>query len=753
MAYGHQKGDVSLTENNFKITGMHCAACSSAIERYLGKQDAVEYISVNLSTEKMLVKYDETQLNCDGIVALVEKLGYGCLEQSAADAAALKAKKEEREAADKALRAQMRNAIIAICFAVPLLYVSMFHMMGAPLPPFLDMDQSPHIHALLQLALTIPILICGRSFFTSGFPSLFRLHPNMDSLVAVGTSAAFLFSIYVTVRVFTGSPEYIHSICFESAAIVVAFVMLGKALEARSKKRTGEAIARLTELAPETARVTRNGETIEISAFELVPGDVVTVLPGERFPCDGLISSGESSVDLSMLTGESEPVAVAPGDEVTGASINLDGKIVFTATRTGADTALSQIIRMVEDAQSRKAPIAKLADTVAGFFVPAVIGIAIVASVIWALVGKDFEFVLNIFVSVLVIACPCSLGLATPTAIMAGTGRGAELKILYKSGEALQELSRVATAVLDKTGTVTEGKLSVVEVSPADGFSEEELLRYTASAEKGSIHPIASAIIQKAEERGLELLNACESNVIPGKGISTSLEGKTVLAGNKALMEAYGIEISGKDGRADSTLIYTVIDGRYAGVISAKDTIKPDSASAVSALNALGISSVMLTGDNEGSAKSICCEAGISEYRANVLPGDKAAQVEALRCEGAKVVMVGDGINDAPALAAADVGIAIGTGTDVAIESADVVLMNGELSGLVDAVRLSKAVIRNIKQNLICASFYNCCGIPFAAGVFYALGGPLLPPMFAGAAMALSSVTVVSNALRLRRFK
>ncbi len=742
-----------MTEMTYKITGMHCAACSAAIERFLGKQEAVDYVSVNLTTEKMLVKFDEAALSAADVVALVEKLGYGCLDQSAADALAAKQRKEEQAAAAKALKMQFREAIIAICFAVPLLYVSMFHMMGAPLPAFMDMHHSPGIYAIVQLVLTVPIIICGHRFFTSGFPSLFRLHPNMDSLVAVGTTAAFLFSLYVTVRIFLGSPEYVHSICFESSAIVIAFVMLGKALEARSKKRTGEAIARLTELAPDMARVTRNGETVEIPSYELVSGDTVIVLPGERFPCDGIIISGESSVDLSMLTGESHPVNVAAGDEVTGASINLEGKIVFTATRTGSDTTLSQIIRMVEDAQSRKAPIAKLADTVAAFFVPTVIGIAILASIIWALVGKDFEFVLNVFVSVLVIACPCSLGLATPTAIMAGTGRGAELKILYKSGEALQELSRVSTAVLDKTGTVTEGKLSVSQVSPADGFSEDELIRITASAESGSIHPIAKALLLCAEERGLELIASEDSAAIPGKGISTTLGGKTVLAGNKALMEANGIDVGDIAGIEDATLIFTAVDSVFAGLISARDTIKPDSAAAVADLRALGIASLMLTGDNEGSAKNICAQAGIDEYRANVLPGDKAGEVEAVKAKGEKVVMVGDGINDAPALAAADVGIAIGTGTDVAIESADVVLMNGELSGLVTAVRLSKAVIRNIKQNLFWAFFYNCLGIPFAAGVVYALGGPLLPPMFAGAAMALSSVTVVSNALRLRRFK
>jgi len=742
-----------MTENNYKISGMHCAACSAAIERFLGKQEAVEYVSVNLTTEKMLVRYNEDILSNEALIALVEKLGYGCMEQSKADALAAKEGKAAREAENIALKNQFRNAIIAICFAAPLLYVSMFHMMGAPLPSFMDMHHSPGVYAIVQLLLTVPILICGRSFFTSGFPSLFRLHPNMDSLVAVGTTAAFLFSIYVTFRVLTGSPDYIHSICFESSAIVIAFVMLGKALEARSKKRTGEAIAKLTELAPESARVIRNGITMEIPAAELIAGDIVTVLPGERFPCDGTVCSGESSVDLSMLTGESKPVSVGPGDEVTGASINLEGKILFTATRTGSDTSLSQIIRMVEDAQSRKAPIAKLADTVASFFVPTVIGIALVASLIWALCGKDFEFVLNIFVSVLVIACPCSLGLATPTAIMAGTGRGAELKILYKSGEALQELSRVDTAVLDKTGTVTEGRLKVVGVYPADGFSEKELIRYTASAETGSIHPIAAAIILHAESRSIDLMPADTSEIIPGKGISTSIEGKTVLAGNKSLMVANGIDCSQLPEIEDATLIYTALDGHCIGLISAKDTIKPHSAAAVESMKKLGIEAIMLTGDNSSSAAAICAEAGIENFRANVLPGDKASEVEAIRRQGKKVLMVGDGINDAPALAAADVGIAIGSGTDVAIESADVVLMNGELTGLSDAVRLSKAVIRNIKQNLFWAFFYNCCGIPFAAGVFYALGGPLLPPMFAGAAMALSSVTVVANALRLRKFK
>ena len=739
-------------ESKYKISGMHCAACSAAIERFLGKQDGIEYVSVNLATEKMLVKYDESLYRCSDIESLVEKLGYGCMEQTAAEAAALKAKKQEKEAAEKSLQKQIKNALFALCFAIPLLYVSMFHMLGAPLPAFIDMHRSPAGHIIAQFLLTVPILICGRSFFTSGFPSLFRLHPNMDSLVAVGTSAAFLFSTYVSIRVFLGDSEYIHSLCYESSAIVIAFVMLGKALEARSKKRTGDAVASLTELAPETARVTRDGNTIIIPAFELLSGDTVTVLPGERFPCDGKVLSGDSSVDLSMLTGESRPVNVSVGDEIIGASINLDGKIVFTATKTGADTTLSQIIRMVEDAQSRKAPIAKLADTVAGYFVPAVIAIAVIASIVWAISGKDFEFILNIFVSVLVIACPCSLGLATPTAIMAGTGRGAEMKILYKSGEALQLLSRVNTAVLDKTGTVSEGKLKVNRIIPAEGIEEKDLLLCALSAEKASIHPIASAIITHAEAIGIEAVEAESSVVIPGKGIESHINGRTVLAGNKALMEEHNITVFDEDIEG-ATLIYVAADGYYMGLISAKDSIKPDSAAAVEGLKNLGISCVMLTGDNESSVREICEQAGIESWKANVLPGDKAAVVESLRDIGNKVLMVGDGINDAPALAAADVGIAIGSGTDVAIESADVVLIGDELTSLYDAVRLSKAVMRIIKQNLFWAFFYNCCGIPIAAGVLFAFGGPLLSPMFAGAAMALSSISVVSNALRLKRFK
>ena len=742
-----------MTEKTYRITGMHCAACSAGIEKYLSRQTGVESVSVNLITEIMTVRFDESAITSAQIVEHVKKLRYGCEEYVSAEALAAEEKRKQIAEAQRELKKQRNRVIFALCFAVPLLYVSMAHMLGAPLPHAVSMHGAPAVYALLQLVLTVPILVAGRQFYLSGFPALFRGRPNMDSLVAVGTTVAFLFSLYLTVGLILGwESTSVHSLCYESSAIVVALVMLGKYLEARSKRRTSNAIDKLVELAPDTARVTRYGETAEIPASELRAGDIVTVLPGERFPCDGTVTSGTGSVDLSMLTGESRPVEVGVGDGVTGGSIDLDGQIVFTATKTGADTALSQIIRMVEDAQGKKAPIAKLADRVASWFVPAVMAIAVVAAAVWAICGESFEFVLNVFVSVLVIACPCSLGLATPTAIMAGTGRGAELKILFKSGEALQALAGVGIAVLDKTGTVTEGRLHVQSVLPENGFTAEQLISAAAMAEGGSAHPIAAAISDYAAAHDLAVAAPENAAAIPGRGVSAEQGGRRVLCGNAALMTEQDVAFT-PCTEEGVTLIYTAIDGVCAGCITAKDAIKPDSAAAVAALRALGVESVMLTGDNESTAAEICAEAGIRDYRANVLPQDKAAAVEAFRSEQKKTAMVGDGINDAPALAAADVGIAIGTGTDVAIESADVVLMGGELTGLSTAVRLSRAVIRNIRQNLFWAFFYNCCGIPFAAGLIYAFGGPLLHPMFAGACMALSSITVVSNALRLKRFK
>lgn len=746
-----------MTEKVFKISGMHCAACSSSIERFMSRQSGVENVSVNLTTEKMNISYDDSCLDTDKICELVAGLSFGAEEYVSADAMARDARKKEEAEKAAELESMKRRVILCICFALPLLYVSMGHMIGLPLPRVIDPHYAPLAFAVVQFMLTLPVVIGGRNFYINGFGSLVKGHPNMDTLVAIGTFSALLYGIYSLIRIAMGDVSFAGNLFFESAAVVISLVLLGKYLEARSKHHTSDAIRALTELAPETATVTRHGETDQVPVSELREGDVITVRPGERFPCDGVVTSGISSADLSMLTGESLPVTLEEGGAVTGGSINGEGVIVFSATKVGGDTTLAQIIRMVEDAQGKKAPIAKIADRVAGVFVPVVMGIALLAAIIWAIAGKDIEFVLNVFVSVLVVACPCSLGLATPTAIMVGTGRGAELGVLYKSGEALQAMAFADTAVLDKTGTVTEGKPRLTSVYAVSN-TEDELLAMCAAAESGSEHPIAKAITEAARERELSIPHADNITAIPGRGIKAQVGGQQLLIGNATLMEENKIEISAADKAAElensgCMLMFAACDGRFAGLFGAVDTIKPDSPNAISDLHNNGITTIMLTGDNENAANAIAKTAGIDNVIAGVLPEGKAGEIEKLKAEGRKVCMVGDGINDAPALASADIGAAIGNGTDVAIESADVVLMGSELSALVTALRLSKAVMRNIKQNLFWAFFYNCIGIPFAAGLFYAFGGPLLSPMFAGAAMALSSISVVSNALRLKRFK
>lgn len=744
-----------MTEKVFKISGMHCAACSSSIERFMRRQPGVESVSVNLTTEKMNISYDDS-LDSDKICELVSHLSFGAEEYVSADAQAAEARK--KEAAEKAaeLESMKKRVILCICFALPLLYVSMGHMIGLPLPDIISPHHAPLTFGLVQLVLTLPIVIGGRNFYINGFSSLVKGHPNMDTLVAIGTFSALIYGVYALIRISMGDVSFAENLFFESAAVVISLVLLGKYLEARSKRHTSDAIRALTELAPETATVTRHGETGEVPVSELREGDVITVRPGERFPCDGLVTSGVSSADLSMLTGESLPVTLEEGGSVTGGSINGEGPIVFSATRVGGDTTLAQIIRMVEDAQGRKAPIARIADKVAGVFVPVVMVIALLAAVIWAIAGKNIEFVLNVFVSVLVVACPCSLGLATPTAIMVGTGRGAELGVLYKSGEALQAMAYADTAVLDKTGTVTEGKPRLMSVYAVNG-AEDELLCMCAAAESGSEHPVAKAITEAAQMRRITIPQADNVTAIPGRGIKAQVSGMDLLIGNALFMKENGIAVSTEDKIAElensgCMLMFAALDGSFAGLFGAVDTIKADSPDAVVALHNIGITTIMLTGDNEKAAHAIADKAGIDNILAGVLPEGKAGEIEKLKAEGKKVCMVGDGINDAPALASADIGVAIGSGTDVAIESADVVLMGSELSSLVTALRLSKAVMRNIKQNLFWAFFYNCIGIPFAAGLFYAFGGPLLSPMFAGAAMALSSISVVSNALRLKKF-
>ena len=737
------------------VEGMSCAACSAAVERALSRMEGVRTASVNLTTNRASIEYDAGVVTLAQIKKAITDAGYTPrMEEEARD------KQEERR--EKALRIMRIRMIVAVVFALPELYLAMGHMFPAwklPVPAFMNPHMYPLVFALVQLMLTIPIIIAGSRFFTNGFRLLFKLAPNMDTLVAIGTGSAFLYSVYAMVRIYLGDMDFASSLYFESAAVVITLVMLGKYLEAVSKGKTSQAIKKLMQLAPKTAMVLRDGAELEVDLDDVVVGDTVIVKPGASIPVDGVVTDGASSVDESMLTGESLPVEKAPGSAVTGGSINGEGLLKFKVTRVGQDTALAKIIKLVEDAQSRKAPIAKIADKVSGVFVPVVMGIALVSAVGWALAGQPFDFVLTSFVTVLVIACPCALGLATPTAIMVGTGKGAELGILIKSGEALEAAHSIRTVVLDKTGTLTEGKPRLTDILVYGTLTEEAVLKLAASAEKGSEHPVAKAIVEGAETRGVTPEDPQSFKAAPGRGIDAVVNGVRVLAGNLKLMQENGIGVSAAAVDAQTlsqkgrTLMYVAADGQLAGLMAAADALKPTSKEAVSRLKAMGIEVVMITGDNLNTAKAIAEEAGITEVLADVLPQDKAEQVIKLQKDGRKVAMVGDGINDAPALAAADLGLAIGTGTDVAVESADIVLMRGDLNEVPTAIALSRATMRNIKQNLFWAFAYNTAGIPFAAGVFYLFGGPLLNPIFAGAAMALSSVSVVSNALRLRWFR
>jgi Cu+-exporting ATPase len=739
------------------VEGMTCAACSAAVERALKKLDGVHSASVNLMTNRAAVEYDPAVVKLSQLKAAVTAAGYTPRDIEVA---------AERDEADQRRRRELKKMrfrlIVAIVFSAPELYIAMSHMfpaLGVPLPYFMNPHDFPFVFGLVQFILTVPVVIAGSRFYRVGMKTLFRGAPNMDTLVAIGTGAAFLYSTYALIAVYLGDFMFTESLYFESAAVVITLVMLGKYLEAVSKGKTSEAIKKLMGLAPKTATIVKDGEEMEVPLDEVAPGDVVLVRPGASVPVDGVVLDGASSVDESMLTGESLPVEKGPGSEVTGGSINGEGLIRFRATRVGSDTALAKIIKLVEEAQGKKAPIAKLADVISLYFVPAVLGIAAVAAVIWALTGQDFNFVLNVFVSVLVIACPCALGLATPTAIMVGTGKGAELGILIKGGEALEATHRINTVVLDKTGTVTEGKPRLTEIETYGALDESEALKICASAERGSEHPIARAIVEDAQEKGVALTEPEGFKAVPGRGIDAAVAGKRVLAGNIRLMQENGIDtgLAAADAEALSgrgrTLMYVAVDGQLEALMAAADTVKPTSKQAVEKLKHLGVSVAMITGDNQKTAAAIAKEVGIDTVLSDVLPQDKAGEVKKLQEQGQKVAMVGDGINDAPALVQADVGMAIGTGTDVAVESADVVLMRGDLNEVSSAIALSRATIRNIRQNLFWAFIYNVIGIPIAAGVLHALGGPLLSPIFAGAAMALSSVSVVSNALRLKRFK
>ncbi|MGO9410712.1 MAG: heavy metal translocating P-type ATPase [Spirochaetia bacterium] len=739
------------------VEGMTCASCVAHIEKAVGKLEGVAGVTVNLATEKADVTYDPARVRLSGIKKAITDAGYTPREVDATDAVDHDAERKERE-----IRVMWTRFIVAASASVPLLYLALVHMIpGAriPLPRFLDPMRFPLSYAIAQIILVIPAIIAGSKFYKVGLKALWHRAPNMDSLIAIGTAAAVLYSIYSTVRIALGDVMAVKNLYFETAAVILTLIMLGKTLETVSKGKTSQAIKKLMGLAPKTATVVHEGEETEIAISEVEVGDVVRVRPGEKVPVDGEVIDGYTSVDESMLTGESIPVEKKAGDPVTGASINKNGTFTFRATRVGSDTALAQIIKLVEQAQGSKAPIAQLADVVSGYFVPIVILIALAAGAAWLISGQSFAFSMSIFTAVLVIACPCALGLATPTAIMVGTGKGAEEGILIKGGAALEATHRVQTVVLDKTGTVTEGRPVVTDVSLADGLDENALLQLAASAEKGSEHPLGDAIVQSAEHRGLSLLALEKFQAIPGQGIEARIGGKALLLGNEQLMSARGVSLGtlvGESARLaedGKTPMFVAVDGAPAGIIAVADVPKESSAGAIRRLRDMGLQVVMLTGDNPRTAQAIARQVGVDKVMAEVLPHQKAAAVKKLQDEGRRVAMVGDGINDAAALAQADIGIAIGSGTDVAIESADIVLMKSDLADVAGAIRLSRGTIRNIKQNLFWAFCYNVLGIPIAAGVLHLFGGPLLNPIFAAAAMSLSSVSVVSNALRLRGFR
>jgi Cu+-exporting ATPase len=739
------------------IGGMTCASCVARIEKVVGKLEGVGSVSVNLATGKADVTYEPSRVRLSAIKKAISDAGYTTREVDTSDMVDHDAEGKERE-----IRVMWTKFIVAASVSVPLLYIAMGHMLRAlplPLPSFLQPMNHPLIFALAQLLLVIPAIVAGNRFYRAGVKAILHLAPNMDSLIAIGTGAAILYSLYSTARILAGDVSAAGNLYFETAAVIIALILLGKTLETVSRGKTSQAIKKLMGLAPKTAVVIHDGKETEIPISEVEAGDLVRVRPGEKIPVDGEVMDGYTAVDESMLTGESIPVEKKACDQVTGASLNKNGTITFRATRVGSDTALAQIVKLVEQAQGSKAPIARLADVVSGYFVPIVMLIALAAGAAWLLTGQSVAFSMTIFTSVLVIACPCALGLATPTAIMVGTGKGAEYGILIKGGAALEETHLIQTVVLDKTGTITEGTPIVTDIALANGTSEEKLLQLAASAEKGSEHPLGGAIVQSAESRGLPFLPLEKFQAMPGRGIEARIDGKELLLGNEELMNERGVSLgsladtSSLMASQGKTPMFVSIDASAAGIIGVADVPKKSSAAAIAKLRAMGIEVVMITGDNAMTAQAIAKQVGVDRVFAEVQPRDKAEAVKKLQAKGRKVAMVGDGINDAAALAQADVGIAIGSGTDVAIESADIVLMKSDLADVAGAIQLSKGTIRNIKQNLFWAFCFNVLGIPIAAGVLHLFGGPLLNPIFSAAAMSLSSVFVVSNALRLRTLK
>ena len=754
-------GVVKEVENKeviIPIGGMTCASCVKAVERAVKKIDGVKNIQVNLATEKASILYESGKVKLYEIKGAIEKAGFKVLEMESKQSI-----DEDKLRKEKEMNTLLVKFIISAIFAVPLFYIAMGTMIPAPIgplpvPEIINPNINPLNFALVQLFLTIPIIIAGNKFFSKGVKSMIAKAPTMDSLITIGSSAALIYSLYSLYLVANGDKMAVHHMYFESAGVIITLVLLGKYFESRAKGKTGEAIKKLMGLSPKTAIIIKNDKEIEIPIEEVEVGDIIVVKPGSKIPVDGTVIEGHTSVDESMLTGESMPVEKNVGSSVVGASINKNGTIRFKAEKVGSDTVISQIIKLVEDAQGSKAPIAKLADIIAGYFVPVVVVIAIISGLAWFIAGKGTVFSLTVFIAVLVIACPCALGLATPTAIMVGTGKGAENGILIKGGEALETTHKINTIVFDKTGTITEGKPVVTDIITSGKITEEELLKVAASAEKSSEHPLGEAIVRCCEEKNLEFYKLDKFMAIPGHGIEVVINGSDILLGNKKLMNSKNIdllnleEISDKLASEGKTPMYIGINNKIAGIIAVADVVKENSAKAIKKLHDMGIEVAMITGDNKKTAAAIANQVGIDRVLAEVLPQDKSSEVKKLQEEGKFVAMVGDGINDAPALAQADIGIAIGSGTDVAMESADIVLMRSDLLDVPTAIRLSKSTMTNIKENLFWAFGYNVIGIPVAAGVLYLFGGPLLNPVIAALAMAFSSTSVLLNALRFKSF-